>query len=424
MIRSDTLRRALITKTWQRDATNALQLVILLVLPVILAAAPCAQAQTFTVLHRFTGGRDGAEPPTGVLPDAAGNLYGVTQFGGSFGYGTVFGLDTGGKETVLHSFLGGEGLWPIGGLIEDAVGNLYGTTSNGGTKEGGKCEHGCGTVFTLDKTGKQTVVYAFTGGADGGEPNATLIRDEGGNLFGTTSRGGSSSGYCQYVGGCGVIFELNKAGKETVRYTFTDLIDGGFPDGIVGDGAGNFYGTTYDGGSAGKGVVYKLDRTGKLTLLYSFKGESDSGDPKGIFLRDESGSLYGTTYGVGTQDYGVVFKLDTAGKLTVLYSFKGGTDGRYPDTLISDHAGSLYGTALGGGTGSGCYYGGCGTVFKLDTKNKLTVLHSFKGSDGQLPIGLAMDRAGNLYGTALGGGKGSNQCSYYHGCGTVFRLSP
>ena len=119
----------------------------------------------------------------------------------------------------------------------------------------------------------------------------------------------------------------------------------------------------------------------------------------------------------------MVFKLDAASKLTVLYSFTGGTDGRYPGTLVSDQAGDLYGTALGGGTGSGCYYGACGTVFKVDTEGKLTVLHSFKGGDGELPNGLMIDGAGNLYGTTLGGGKGS-ACSYYHGCGVVFELTP
>jgi len=425
MIRNEARLGNWFSEMRQGAANGAFRLTILLVLPVILIAVPSAQAQTFTLLHKFTNGQDGAEPPTGVLPDATGNIYGVTEFGGTFGYGTIFKLDATGKETVLHSFLGGEGLWPVGGLIEDAAGNLYGTTLNGGTAEGGGggCEHGCGTVFKRDRTGKQTVLYAFGGGTDGGQPNSTLIRDAAGNLYGTTSGGGSSSGYCQYVHGCGVVFKVNRAGQETVLYTFTDLADGGFPEGLVRDGAGNLYGTTYDGGTFGNGVVFKLDKTGKLTLLYSFTGGSDSGDPRGIFLRDRSGNLYGTTYGVGSQGYGVVFKVDTAGKLTVLYSFTGGTDGQYPDTLVSDKAGNLYGTAFGGGSGSGCYYGGCGTVFKVDTSGNETVLHSFTGADGELPNGLMMDGTGNLFGTTLGGGKGSG-CSYYHGCGVVFKITP
>jgi uncharacterized repeat protein (TIGR03803 family) len=420
MIRSNVRPQSLISGIRRRVASIALLPTIPFVL-VVLIAVLSAGAQTFTVLHKFSGGRDGGEPPTGVLKDATGNVYGVTEYGGSFDYGTVFKLDAAGKETVLHSFLGGEGLWPVGGLIEDAAGNLYGTTSNGGTPEGGRCEHGCGTVFKRDKTGKQTALYAFTGGSDGGEPNSTLIRDEAGNLYGTTFGGGSFSGYCEYVFGCGVIFKLSKAGKETVLYTFTDGTDGIFPQGVVRDQAGNFYGTTYDGGTFGKGVVFKLDKDGHLTLLYSFTGGSDSGDPRGVFLRDQSGNLFGTTYGVGTQGYGVVFQLDTAGKLTVLYSFTGGADGRYPDTLVSDHTGNLYGTTLGGGTGSGCYYGGCGTVFKVDTNGKETVLHSFKGRDGQMPDGLTMDAVGNLYGTAPWGGKSGCGC---YGCGVVFKLTP
>jgi uncharacterized repeat protein (TIGR03803 family) len=119
----------------------------------------------------------------------------------------------------------------------------------------------------------------------------------------------------------------------------------------------------------------------------------------------------------------VVYKLDTAGNFTLLYTFTGGTDGQYPGTLVLDSQGNLYGVALGGGTGTGCYYGGCGTVFKLDTAGNFTVLHSFTGADGQLPISVILAADGNLYGTTLGGGKGTS-CSYYHGCGTVFRLTP
>ncbi|HXM22471.1 MAG TPA: choice-of-anchor tandem repeat GloVer-containing protein [Terriglobales bacterium] len=418
MTRSNAQHGSLIPEIRRRAVSNSLLLTILLVLPLI--AIPSARAQTFTVVHKFTGGQDGAEPPAPVFRDTTG-IYGVTEYGGSFNYGTVFRMDAAGKETVLHSFLGGEGLWPVGGLIRDAAGNLYGTTLDGGTPEGGACAHGCGTVFQRDKTGKQTVLYAFTGGTDGGQPNAALIRDAAGNLYGTTQFGGDTS--C-YVGlGCGVVFKLDKAGNETVLYRFTDGTDGKIPEGVVRDAAGNLYGTTYDGGTFFHGAVFKLDKNGKLTVLYSFTGGADSGDPKGPLIRDRSGNLYATTYGVGSQGYGVVFKLDTGGKLTVLYSFTGGSDGEYPSSLVLDSSGNLYGTALGGGDGTGCYYGGCGTVFKVDSEGKQTVLHSFKGNDGELPIGLIMDGAGNLYGTTLGGGKGS-KCSYYHGCGTVFKLTP
>jgi uncharacterized repeat protein (TIGR03803 family) len=220
-----------------------------------------------------------------------------------------------------------------------------------------------------------------------------------------------------------VIFKLDTANHETALYRFTDGTDGKEPLGLVADAAGNLYGTTYDGGTHGIGCVFRLDPAGKLTVLHSFSGGSDSSDPAGHIIMDRAGNLYGTTYAAfDTQGYGIVFKLDRAGNLTVLYNFTQPADGEYPNSLIMDAAGNLYGVTLGGGTGSGCYYGGCGTVFKLDPSGQKTVLHSFSGHDGQLPNGLTMDKSGNLYGTTLGGGTGS-QCSYYHGCGVVFKLT-
>ncbi len=404
---------------WQRGASV---LAILLVLEVVVGAMPSAQAQTFTVLHEFTGAGDGAEPTSGVIVATTGDLYGVTNGGGSFNYGTVFRLDDTGNETQLHSFLGGEGLEPVGGLILDSAGNLRGTTYNGGTSEGGGCAHGCGTVFKRNIAGNQTVLYAFTGKADGGGPNATLVRDTAGNLYGTTTNGGLPSCYVSF--GCGVIFKLDAANRETVLYRFTDGTDGKMPSGLVADPAGNLYGTTYDGGTYGIGCVFKLDPAGRLSVLYSFPGGADSSDPTGHLVMDRTGNLYGTTYAAfDTYGYGIVFKLDTAGNLTVLYNFTNPADGEYPNSLVMDAAGNLYGATLGGGTGSGCYYGSCGTVFKLDTSGNKTVLHNFSGDDGQLPDALSMDKSGNLYGTTLGGGKGS-QCSYYHGCGVAFKLIP
>jgi uncharacterized repeat protein (TIGR03803 family) len=403
---------------WRDAASRASLLAIFFALITI----PALLAQTFTTLHEFTGAGDGAEPTSGVTIDSAGVLYGVTSIGGSFNYGTVFRLDTAGHENVLHSFLGGEGLGPVGAMIRDATGNLYGTSVDGGTPEGGGCAHGCGTIFKRDTAGNQTVLYAFTGKTDGGAPNAALLRDAAGNLYGTTANGGVPTCYVSF--GCGVIFKLDTANHESVLYKFTDGIDGKGPSGLVADSAGNLYGTTYDGGTYGIGAIFKLDQTGTLTILYSFPGGSDSSDPTGHLIRDLAGNLYGTTYAAfDTQGYGIVFKLDNAGNFTVLHNFVVPSDGEYPNSLVMDGAGNLYGVTLGGGAGSGCYYGSCGTVFKLDTSGNKTILHSFNGSDGELPNALTMDGAGNLYGTTLGGGKGSG-CSYYHGCGTVFKLTP
>lgn len=419
MITSNTKPRKLIPDIRQA-AGSIVMLSILFILALI--STPSAQAQTFTVLHEFSAGRDGANPTAGVVLDAAGNIYGVTWIGGSFNYGTVFEVDAAGKEKVLHSFLGGDGLYPVAGLMLDAAGNLYGTTEYGGTAEGGSCEHGCGTVFKLTPAGQQTVLYAFTGKRDGGGPSSALIHDAIGNLYGTGGGGGDPS--C-FGSGCGVIFKLNTANQENALYSFTGGTDGQMPAGIVRDAAGDFYGTTYDGGALGYGIVWKLDKSGAFSVFYSFTGGADSGDPKGPPIADKSGNLYGATYGVGEglQGYGVVYKLDSAGNFTLLYTFNGTTDGQYPGGLVLDAEGNLYGTALGGGTGTGCYYGGCGTVFEVDAGGNFTVLHSFTGADGELPNGLIIDAAGNLYGTALGGGHATNKC-YYGGCGTVFKLTP
>ena len=178
----------------------ALALAIVLVPAVI--ATHLAQAQTFSVLHAFTGGADGILPRAGLVRDAAGNLYGTTEGGGASGNGTVFELDTTGKGTVLHSFTGGvDGSAPFAGLVRDRNGNLYGTTEFGGASSEG-------TVFKLDTTGKETVLHSFTGGADGAFPQAGLIRDDAGNLYGTAQFGGDLTCSSPFLGGCGTVFKL------------------------------------------------------------------------------------------------------------------------------------------------------------------------------------------------------------------------
>ena len=390
---------------------------------VILLGIQSAQAQTYTVLYKFSGGGDGAYPAGGVVRDAQGNLYGTASYGGSFGYGVVFKLDAAGKETVLHNFTGEDGLWPSSGLVRDAEGNFYGTTFYGGTAEGGKCRHGCGTVFKLDNTGKESVLYAFTGGADGRNPSGGLVRDAAGNLYGTTSTGGELS--CRsYQPGCGVVFEVDKNGKETVLHAFTNT-DGDYPvSGLIRDKAGNLYGVTYDGGLSDKGVVFKVGPGGTTTVLHSFLGTTDGGNPSGRLLRDAAGNLFGVTSVGGVSSCfpqengcGLVFKLSKGGTETVLYTFTGMGPGFPEGGLIRSAAGTLYGT-----TDVGCELP-CGTVFELDTNGKEMTLHSFVGSGGGTPAGgLIEDQAGNLYGTAAQGGK--RMCSNNEGCGVVYKLTP
>jgi uncharacterized repeat protein (TIGR03803 family) len=277
-----------------------------------------------TVLHKFSKGSDGSSPEALLVGDAMGNLYGTTYMGGTFGYGTVFKVDTTGKEIILHSFAGpptggADGAYSLSGVIRDTAGSLYGVTGSGGAGEG--------TVYELNKTGDETLLYSF-GGADGAGPRSVLVADASGNLYGTTEGGGN--GGCFDGGGCGTVFELSPHSDgnwtERVLYVFCSLsncADGEYPDAgpLVLDAAGNLYGTTIWGGA------------------------------------------YQNCNGITC---GVVFKLDTTGKETVLHSFTGGKDGAFPwPGLTMDAAGNLYGVAEEGGDAN-CYAPyGCGVVFKI-----------------------------------------------------------
>jgi uncharacterized repeat protein (TIGR03803 family) len=405
-----------------RAVSIALALAIVLVPAVV--GIRSAEAQTFSVLYTFTG-PDGANPNAALIRDAKGNFCGTTYRGGSgscdYGCGTVFKLDKTGKETVLYSFSGTDGQNPSAVLLRDPAGNLYGTTEYGGAS-------GQGTVFKLDKTGKETVLHSFTGtGGDGALPLGGLVRDAKGNLYSTTAGGGDISA-CSFIG-CGVVFKLDSTGNETLLYTFTGSGgDGANPDaGLVRDANGNFYGTTGGGGASGYGPVFEVDKTGKETVLYSFTGTGgDGANPSAGLVRDAKGNFYGTTYHGGdlTCDppfgCGTVFKLDKTGKETVLYTFTSTGEGwANPEAgLLRDAKGNLYGTT---------YYGGAsnyGSVFKLDKTGKETALYSFTGgSDGSYPYaGLVGDAEGNLYGTASDGGD--LNCPSGYGCGTVFKLTP
>jgi uncharacterized repeat protein (TIGR03803 family) len=326
-----------------------------------------------TVLHAFSG-LDGWNPDGGVILDTAGNLYGTTVRGGtpgcSFnqGCGIVYKLDPGGNETVLHNFNGTDGYEPTARLIRDAAGNLYGTTIGGGAS----C--GCGVVFKLDQSGNETVLHMFNG-LDGAGPWAGLVRDVAGNLYGTTVSGGGTK--CDGNEGCGVVFKVDPSGNFTVVHRLRGSATGKTPyGGLVTDAAGNVYGTTSNGGSSlprcrataggnGCGVIFKLNPQGKYAILHTFI-LSDGANPYGDLTRDGAGNLYGTTLNGGSLDCyqhigcGVVFKLAPNGKETVLHAFSG-ADGEYPWAgLLRDAAGNLYGTTNTGGSPFG--FGG---VFEL-----------------------------------------------------------
>lgn len=378
----------------------------------VVAVTP-AHAQTLTVLYSFKGATDGENPVASLVRDVSGNLYGTTGCNYcASAHGSVFKVDPHGNETTLYSFSGGtDGGDPYGSLLLDGTGNLYGTTLGGGAYRGG-------TVFKLDAKGKETVLYDFRGyPSDGAEPFAGLIRDSLGNFYGTTFDGGSSEG--------GTVFKLDPSGNETVLHTFAGFpADGEEPAAaLVRDGAGNLYGTTFQGGAYGGGVVFKLDAAGVETILHNFT----LGSPQAALVQDAAGNLYGTAFYGGSESCssgypgcGTVFKLSkTTGNGNVLYSFLGTPDGSNPvSTLVRDAAANVYGTTFLGGV----YH--AGTVFKLDKTGKETVLYSFTGgADGANPeAGLVMDAAGNLYGTTYLGGDLS--CFPPYGCGAVFKLAP
>ena len=403
----------------------------LLALAAVLAAVPLiqpAQAQTYTVLYSFKGPPDGDLPLSGVIRDADGNLYGTDYEGGTYGYGTVFKVDTKGNETVLYSFAGGsDGEYPVGGLVRDSAGNLYGATESGGYPD---CGYGntCGTIYKVDKHGKETVLYRFGSLPDGHTAESSLLLDKAGNLYGTTEAGGDDS--CNPGYGCGTAFKIDKQGREIILHTFTGTreLDGAFPDaGFVADPSGDLYSTTSLGGAptcgqqehseatGGCGTVFQIDKQGKETILHRFSAWIGGTSPSYPVILDKQGNIYGTAGG-GNQYNGIVFKLNKRGQEQVLYNFS--YDEGFPSAgLVRDEKGNLYGTTREGGDSFE------GTVYKLDKAGIKTVLHTFSGgSDGGFPDGtLVMDEQGNLYGIARDGGI--RDCGEY-GCGVVFKITP
>lgn len=403
-------------------------------LGLVIAFAGDAQAQTFSVIHSFTGGSDGASPEAGLSIDRAGHLYGTTAFGGA-GFGTVFELKqmgSGWALNPLYIFQGGnDGVQPIARVIIGPNGTLYGTTAHGGgTGCGGT---GCGIIFNLRPPVSactsaicpwtESVLYRFGGGTDGGVPLGDLLFDQAGNIYGATLEGGMTpcGGY-----GCGTVYKLTHSGSgwtEDVLYRFTNGADGGFPaGGVVSDPSGNLYGATTNGGSSDLGTVFKLTHSGSgwtESVIYSFQGGTDGSNPQTGVILDVSGNLYGTTYAGGMESGGTVFRLTPSGgswTLTAFYDFSGGfgSGGPYRGELMMDAGGNLYGTTLHD-------VGGPGAAFELmpsgDSWTYIS-LHDFQGGqDGEYPsCNLVFDTSGNLYGTAPLRGS--------HNAGVVFKIAP
>jgi uncharacterized repeat protein (TIGR03803 family) len=404
-------------------------LVLAVFASVLFLAAGIAAAQQETVLYSFNPSgvaKDGGNPQAALIFDAAGNLYGTTYQGGAYRRGTVFELTPtaggGWEETILHSFGGGEdGFRPQAGLVLDGAGNLFGTTSEGGA-------HASGTVFELTSAvgggWTERILNSFgSSSTEGINPVSVLVFDSAGNLYGTTLYGGAYDR--------GTAFELKPDGanwKETILHDFGSGSDGVSPSaGLVFDAAGNLYGTTEIGGTFSFGTIFALTPRagGSWTekIVHNFSASStDGGSPIGASLIfDTKGNLYGTTNGGGADSKGTVFQLSPSGSgnwnESILYSFDG-QNGEAPRAgVILDAAGNLYGTTWVGGAYNR------GVAFELIPTEagqwSETILHSFgaNGTDASFPqASLIFDPMANLYGAANGGGAFDN--------GAVFEITP
>ncbi len=368
------------------------------------AAAARAPRAKFTIVQQFNARTEGNQPTAGLSIDSAGTLYGATELGGRpEDFGTLFAIPTGGKEQVLYLF-GANLVEPNTTPALDSAGNLYGTALFDTTGTGDEW----GGVYKVDSAGNETVLYDFTGKQDGGTSNSNLLIDGAGNLYGTTEQGGNLGQQCDFAG-CGVIYRIDASGTYTVLHTFA-WSDGDQPEaGLIMDAKGNLYGTTAFGGASGSGTVFRLDPKGDLTVLYNFTGYGDGDEPWAGVVLDAQGNLYGTTqYGGGSCNYpgcGVVFKVTPKGKETVLHSFGPRADGYAPVAGLTVSAnGTLYGTTQFGGKNND------GVVFSLRADGSLyRLVHQFSDKrDGSQPsAGLAVNAEGDLFGTAQYGGHGS-----------------
>ena len=413
-----------------------------------LLTMPVVHAQTFSIIHNFTGGQDGANPFGALTIDRSGNLYGAATYGGNTscpgvdyysGCGVIFKMRRSGSGWLFQSlylFSGSDGANPSGGVTVAPDGTLYGTTNAGG---GGSCvqswgHSGCGTVFHLRPSPtlclaiscrwNDTVLYQFTGGTDGGGPWGGVALDQAGNVYGTTYEGGSGDGVAYAV------THSQSGWTESVIHTFTGGSDGGDPaSNPISDSNGNLYGTTLFGGDIGSncpfgcGTVFELTRSGSNwneSVLHAFANNGNTALPQAGLVLDSAGNLYGTTEsGLNT-----VFELSPGSggwTFNTLYGTSFGGLNAFRSPVTMDSAGNLYGVTEFGG--SGCTYG-CGTVFKLSPSAggwTYTTLHEFNDADGFEPYGgVVVDSNGVVYGTASGGGGGDCEL----GCGVVWKITP
>jgi uncharacterized repeat protein (TIGR03803 family) len=417
--------------------------VLVIMCAVAITAMQSAQAQTFTVLHTFTGAQDGGQPFAGLAMDEAGNLYGAASDGGkhggscpSYGCGTVFKLQKRGSGWVfspLYAFQGApDGTGPQGVVI-GPQGNLFGTTLEGGRGICGLGPSGCGTVFQLRPPAtvcrsvscpwNEIPLYRFGGSEDGGSPaNGNLVFDAAGNIYGTTYQGGAFND--------GTVYEMTHSQgggwTESVLYSFTNGWVNTY-SGVIFDGSGNLYGTTTQGSQFSSGAVYQLTPSGSGwtgSVLTGFQCGQDGCNPRGGLIIDSADNLYGGTGGDGPNNGGTVYELvaSQGWNFNLVFSFNGPSGGGPIDRLAMDAVGNLYGTTNADGIHQQ------GSVFKLTPSSGgwiLTDLHDFTGgSDGGSPEGgVVLDTQGNIYGTTAVGGN-LLDCVFGQGCGVVWEITP
>lgn len=405
----------------------------------LLSVPPCL-AQTFTVLHNFTGGSDGGNPVTGLTIAGAGSFYGTARTGGNTNNGVVFKLSNRGSGWILtpiYNFKGRmDGANPFAAVVIGPDGRLYGTTENGG---GGDCSglgSGCGTIYSLAPSANssgsalsswtEAVLYRFQGGNDGADPFGSLVFDGAGNAYGTTQIGGSSSQCLPAGTGCGTAYELSGTGDnwtKTILWSFGHGLDGVEPfNGLAFDSSGNLYGTTFAGGTDQNGTIFELSLSGSdwtESVLYDFIDGTDGGLPYTGVVIDQHGDLITPTSDGGSGAGGTVVQLTKSGtswQFSLLYSLtnpSGAECGPF-GTLLMDSEGNLYGTTRCDGANR------LGSVFELSPSGSgwtYRALHDFSGPDGQNPYSsLVLDSNGDLFGTTLSGGQ--------YGQGVVFEIMP
>jgi len=368
----------------------------------VAAASLSAQAQTESTIYTFTGGDDGGGPFASLVQGIDGNFYGTASYDGSAASGTIFKLSPSGNFTLLYTFTGGDdGAYPQPALTQGPDGDFYGTTDSGGSTYSGTIfkitpsgtftllgpganlvsqlvlgQDGnfyataissgiYGTVLQITPAGSVNVIYRFTGQSDGSYPSAPLVQGSDGNFYGTTTAG-ASQGTCggeEY--GCGTVFSVSPSGTFTTLYTFGTPAETGIPHGALVQGwDGNFYGTTFNGGTSGGGTAFKMAPAGgSITTLYNFSQQS-GGQPMAGVVQGSDGNFYGTTEFYGTPTgAGTLYELTPSGGFTKLYDFTGNADGATPFApLLQGADGNFYGTATGGGAAA--QNNGFGTVFE------------------------------------------------------------